>query len=1445
LADRGTRSTNSLSMARRRNDLPDPDRVFANQVPVRIDQLFDLIHAVNPSERGLTGHALAGAYATKARLQSLLIERFGDDLRIEEVHRSAGQPPDEGDIVGIVHRTYRKDACHALVRQLSARAQAWVRWQRDTAAEAPGATADPAALPATDASGRRASDTDDSDASSPAAILDRGERLLAQYDYDAARTQFEAVLAAKHPAEPTQQVRAARLLLGLLVEHLADDAAALALQTKLPRPLLTDPAVGCLLATAAARTGDLARATGFLADHDGERADAAAIALAEAHLAHGDLDDCARLLAHVPPSSASAPAAQRLHSALRAARAATCRDLEAALAQALLHDDDQTDRLAHQILAIDPDHIAARAALRNLRRTREQSAIADTFREVQLHVATGDLAAARTAFLRLPANAPDHDVLGSVLQAAEQRAAAAARDRAIADLVGQLDAAITLDVIAELHAADADTIAAVRARIASPAARWLLTFEPRRSRGDQAAVAAAIVHLVEAEQLAGTGDQAKALRLLAPHAAILRCSPRARSFLDALEQHENQERRRVAAETLAVAEVRAVAEPAAAAELLRDIDPRLLDPPVAARREELLARVDAAVTLAAEQNRLRGALDGDDLSTACASLQRLIQFDASAGDRTQEIAAFERQIRARFVMARCEGDDALSDLLPLPPPPTACLPAQGLRTGVVLAEQRGARVFVRTAHLDPRDNRSFVVHPPAPFSLLHVHAESDAVLWLVGREAIVQMDLDTGAPRTLLPFAALHQVHDVECALPVGRHKVWVGTPAGVFLVDRARWITERRIDDFQRLCPLWGHREAMVVYSRHLHGYVRTDALGRGGFEQHRPFLLHGAVARPSGSGAALLYSRWKETAGEVGPMLQIAALLPNNRGYGEVDLGHVRADSRVELVTSSTAERVFVVAEMTGSGRQLIAVELGDRGVAEHWRVPVPELRLLGDAEGRAAFALHDDGDRVVLHELTAECPKPGGDAVAPGWRAARPMPERLPDVAPAIARLGARMGNGEEAAGAWTEREYEAACRDLLPLLDAGVREQRVLGFLASGPDEVKLLAAQRAGMFAGAGSEVVARLWSLANGRAPGAVLLRAQQRAGAGDPAGALVELADVELTGATAGMVAQLARLRSACHLAAGDASAARAELHAAAVGESAAALPDAFAAWLDELQPARRREATAAPGTLREFLGCIRAAERHLDASDHPTALAPLDQPAIWRQRDVQAIARLAAAWLGIGEGAGAVARVRRDRALAEFVALFEANDPWNGNRLGESSWPLARLAGIARAAEACLGAGAGGPRLDDVRPYVRTATSDPVLALTGTAGVATGLRRRVMHRSELAGFFDDYTVALLDQAKACWDRRHDVRMAGFVLEADLPSARALADVASRLLGIEQALPCTAVAVPLGAALRRLSTSPGAVGALLSRPILEGPFRRFALVYMGHDAIGFGNITE
>lgn len=91
---------------RERQRLPDPQDVLAGRRPARLHEMFQLVHAVNPTERGLRGAELAAAYALKARLQSLLIERFGDELVLEEVRGGAeSSESGEGAIVGLRHRS--------------------------------------------------------------------------------------------------------------------------------------------------------------------------------------------------------------------------------------------------------------------------------------------------------------------------------------------------------------------------------------------------------------------------------------------------------------------------------------------------------------------------------------------------------------------------------------------------------------------------------------------------------------------------------------------------------------------------------------------------------------------------------------------------------------------------------------------------------------------------------------------------------------------------------------------------------------------------------------------------------------------------------------------------------------------------------------------------------------------------------------------------------------------------------------------------------------------------------------------------------------------------------------------------------------------------------------------------------------------------------------------
>ena len=87
----------------RRSWLPEPSDVVSGRVRVTIEQLFALIHQVNPTDQGLGARQQAEGYALKSRLQSLLVRQYPDLLAVERhpvqgfiIHRVSPLPPHGG-----------------------------------------------------------------------------------------------------------------------------------------------------------------------------------------------------------------------------------------------------------------------------------------------------------------------------------------------------------------------------------------------------------------------------------------------------------------------------------------------------------------------------------------------------------------------------------------------------------------------------------------------------------------------------------------------------------------------------------------------------------------------------------------------------------------------------------------------------------------------------------------------------------------------------------------------------------------------------------------------------------------------------------------------------------------------------------------------------------------------------------------------------------------------------------------------------------------------------------------------------------------------------------------------------------------------------------------------------------------------------------------------------
>ena len=102
----------------------DPHEVLAGRVEVDAGLLLDLIHRINPTGLGVSGAQQRSRYQLKSRLQSLLVERFTDELVFEA-------EPGSDKVARIRHRYGARDACHAVLSELDIDARAVVRRKLD------------------------------------------------------------------------------------------------------------------------------------------------------------------------------------------------------------------------------------------------------------------------------------------------------------------------------------------------------------------------------------------------------------------------------------------------------------------------------------------------------------------------------------------------------------------------------------------------------------------------------------------------------------------------------------------------------------------------------------------------------------------------------------------------------------------------------------------------------------------------------------------------------------------------------------------------------------------------------------------------------------------------------------------------------------------------------------------------------------------------------------------------------------------------------------------------------------------------------------------------------------------------------------------------------------------------------------------------------------------
>ena len=245
---------------KKKKRLLDPHDVLDGRVPVSALELIRLIHGVNPTRKEVDAYKVSDRYRLKARLQSLLIRRFSEGLRVE------APMPENPDLVGLRLSRFDEDACHALIRELDDDAASWVRRRVDEEVNDAGVSAeDPEEAPETadplmgDGLQKEMEPVATGEDLSADECIRLGKIALDRYDYDACEGYFRSALKASAGG-----VEAAVSVLELYVDHLGVYDKALAVSADFSSVALKDERVKLLLGLSSVHSGHFEAAMDYV-----------------------------------------------------------------------------------------------------------------------------------------------------------------------------------------------------------------------------------------------------------------------------------------------------------------------------------------------------------------------------------------------------------------------------------------------------------------------------------------------------------------------------------------------------------------------------------------------------------------------------------------------------------------------------------------------------------------------------------------------------------------------------------------------------------------------------------------------------------------------------------------------------------------------------------------------------------------------------------------------------------------------------------------------------------------------------------------------------------------------------------------------------------------------------------------------------------------------------
>ncbi len=1326
---------------RPQRQLPEPLAVLEGRITVRVEDLFDLIHAINPTQRQLAAKEKTRRYRLKSRLQSLLIRQFGDQYLT--VTRTAGQLAG-GNVVSLDHRSGLRDACHAVLDELEPDARAWVQRQLDFQAQ-PGVSQSEelqsevlqSEVLAPELTIIEARSVPEDRAASIEELLARARQSIDSYDYEAAETQLALAFERSQGA-----IEAAQPYLELLVDLLGMDDEALRIEPLLASDALQGAVVRASLALAAARTGASDKAAQLIRGVGLRPAAEVYAVLAEQAIRSRDRPVARRnldlVIEHDPPH----PLIPRLEQELADLLATEHRPAEEALRErfeqegALAVEDD-----ARTLGELWPASEVVRQVLREAAELNRQAAIVDL-------QGRGDQAFADHRYpeaarhwqqaLEAGSERPDLARLVEEAEACERERQASER---VASVSAGLQDAVDRDALMSFLALPEALRQRVREQHSEPVLTWLETMGAPASGVRAQTMVQAALALERAQTAFQQGELRRAIDEISPYLKELQGVTEAQQLNEQAHRkltlaQQEQVRSGLATVRKALAEGRleeAGFELEAVAQSLASIELVAL---VADERRQLKAlrtRLEHARTvqlLMAEIERLRQA--GEPLAAlACGRdvLERATEEERE-GARLL-VAELEAGVQQAWRVEVVEGCGPLSEVASIEPPfplEKAAVWLEPSGRQLLLTEVSGRWLFLYWVDLERQEVSVRVsLRAPRPLDVGFSVTVEDRRIWILSNKGEVleigRCDWEILSWRCLedlLPEQIkMHSVMLVPGSHHAGAPMVWVdiGSKAEdskwrCCTVDLNRWQIQGELEDSWALA-LVKKGPPRVVSAPFLGGAHLRDARGKEIVGGLLPLggQLQSVAAAPEGDGLVMVDRR--EPRGDIEDEKFIDRFFPRLIRHGgegmflvwaEPEQGakayRVRTSAELtrssecggDTVATSSEQGLSFVLVVSGTAHpvELRAFEPDATGLRELYRVDLPVTTdLIQDAKGRWVVAVTDGAAGLEMHRLGPEPPRihlePAGD-------------QRLP------------VSNGVFDCDAFdTDPLGEGATLgDNDSLDDAVMRAESALsnrggdGQSDSDDEVVRWLAMCQLALQGVAASELpVDQIAGLEEARE--AMMQHPWRFTGAYFAACEAAKLADWDTVEALLAVSDQgdleerhlrhYYHLRGLLHLHRGRDREALVAFDEADQHQGSCELEPLID--LTRPMPSTFEAESWGPDqpVIRQLIGAIRSADEAFAAGDLEQTRRILERPSIWRAQELQSSARRARLWLATATTSPRERHTKR-RALAQFFFLQNLGRQSMRHQIlrADLSWDTDRLAALAERAEAWLETGVDG---------------------------------------------------------------------------------------------------------------------------------------------------------